>query len=909
MIEKTLGHYKVGEQLGRGGMGEVYLADDLNLNRRVALKFLPDAFTGDPERMARFEREAKLLASLNNPNIAAIYGLEQAEGKRFIVMELVEGETLAQRLSKGALPIEEALGICKQIAEGLEAAHEKGVIHRDLKPANIKVTPDGKVKVLDFGLAKAFAGEQTELNLSNSPTLSNAATQRGVILGTAAYMSPEQAKGKTVDKRADVWAFGCVVFEMLTGRAAFQAEDISEILASVIKGDVKLDLLPANIHPRVCEMLSRCLQKDLRRRYPGIIDARYEIEQALADPSGVLVQPLAAAELQSKWRLGLPWIAAVVVLAAIIAGVAVWSLKPTPQSESRQVTRFYYELPKDQRLGHYLERAVAVSPDGRQFVYSTTGGGLYLRSMDELDAKFIAGTEGAQQPFFSPNGKWIGYFSAADSQLKKIAVNGGAPVALTTVDNFTVGCFSWGPNDIIVYSSPSRGIMRVSAKGGVPVEIIKKAENEGILCPQMLPDGESILFITYSSYTPLRSMKVAVQSLKSGKRRELFAGNIAQFAQYLPTRHIVYAEGNNLIARPFDPEKLELTGEPISLAERIYRIGLWPQYAMSDLGTLVFVPEAATASAIAQRSLVWVDRNGKEEPLAAQPNAYVDPRISPDGTQVAVTIVAGENRENTGIWIWDLIRQTLTPLTSHKGRDISPLWTPDGKRIAYLSFRDSGYNLNWKAANGTAKEEPLSSGMIVPASWSGDGKNLVLMRVALAGIPNFDIGTLSMEGDRKWKPLLQEKYVEYQPRISPNGRWIAYASDESGQGQIYVRPFPDVEKDKWTVSINGGYSPLWSPDGRELFYRNGDAVIVVTVKTEPAFTLYTPKILFRGVYASPSANWMQWTDVDTWDISRDGKRFLMMKESGSAASTAGGPRRINIVLNWFEELKQRVPLK
>jgi serine/threonine-protein kinase len=427
-IGQPLGHYQITSQLGKGGMGEVYQAKDLKLGRNVAIKVLPGEFAQDPDRVSRFRREAKLLASLNHPNIAAIHGLEESGGTNFLVLELVEGETLADHVKRGPIPVEDSLKLGLQIAEALEAAHEKGVIHRDLKPANIKVTPDGKVKVLDFGLAKAFAGEQADLNLSNSPTLSNAATQQGVILGTAAYMSPEQARGKSVDKRADIWAFGCVMFEMLTGRIAFQGEDVSEILASVIKGDVKLELLPANIHPKVREVITRCLQKDLKRRYQDIGDVRYEAEQALADPNGVLVQPVAT-EPQRKLRTMLPWIAAALVLGAIIAGLAVWNLKPTLKPEPPHVARFEHYLTEDQQLIISNARILAVSPNGRQFAYCTSKG-LCLRSTEELDVRLIAGAiENPLIPFFSPDGQWVGYLSNANSKLKKVAISGGTPNA------------------------------------------------------------------------------------------------------------------------------------------------------------------------------------------------------------------------------------------------------------------------------------------------------------------------------------------------------------------------------------------------------------------------------------------------------------------------------------------------
>jgi serine/threonine-protein kinase len=892
MTGKKLNHYEITNQIGKGGMGEVYQAKDQTLGRDVAIKVLPDQFAKDADRVARFQREAKVLASLNHPNIAAIYGLEESSGTTFLVLELVEGDTLADRIKAGPVPVEEALKLALQIAEALEAAHEKGVIHRDLKPANIKVTPDGKVKVLDFGLAKAFAGEQAELNLSNSPTLSNAATQQGIILGTAAYMSPEQARGKTVDKRADIWAFGCVLYEMLTGRVAFRGEDVSEILASVIKGDVKLDLLATKLHPRVREVIIRCLQKDLNRRYQDIRDARYEIEQTLADPSGVLVEQVAAVTPRKQLRVGLPWVAVIAVLCIVIAGVAVWKLRPT---EPHQVTRFFYELPKDQQFSDVAARAITVSPDGRQFVYSTEAG-IYLRSMDDMDAKLFPGTAGIRQrPFFSPDSKWIGFFSSTDSKLKKIAISGGAPVTLTDITSPS-SSFDWNTDDTIVYGETGKGIMRVSANGGTPELIIKATENEPALFhPQILPDGKSILFMCLAP----RPEKTMVQSLKSGERKELFQGNAAR---YLPTGHIVYSVGSNLFAVRFDINALKVIGGPVQVVEGVLRSGGAPQYAVSESGTLVYIPGTEIAASTVQRTLVWVDWNGKEEPLAAPLNAYFNPRISPDGTKVALRVAAGDG--NADIWIWDLVHKTLTRLTFEGTSNSAPLWTPEGKRVAFTSFREKS-GIYWKAADGAGKDEFLgsTSGPAFLTSWSDSGKNLVFTEWGAQGI---GIAMLSMEGDRRFKSLLKEKYNQAQPQISPDARWMVYTSDESGQNQIYVRPFPEVNSGRSQVSTGGGDSPLWSRDGREIFYRNGDAVMAVSVKTAPTISIETPKILFRGTYVSNvfrSGNY----DFATWDISPDGKRFLMLKEAGSSAGR--GPRKINIVINWTEELKQRVPVQ
>jgi Tol biopolymer transport system component len=884
-IGQSLSHYSITGKIGKGGMGEVYQAKDQKLGRDVAIKVLPEEFARDADRVARFQREAKLLASLNHPNIAAIYGLEESAGTSFLVLELVEGDTLANQIKRGPIPVEEALKLALQIAEALEAAHEKGVIHRDLKPANIKVTPDGKVKVLDFGLAKAFAGEQAAQNLSNSPTLSDMATMQGVILGTASYMSPEQARGKPVDKRADVWAFGCVLFEMLTDRAAFWGEDVSEILASVIKGDLQLNLLPEDLHPRVREVIIRCLQKEQSKRYRDIGDAHYEIEKVLSDPGGVSAQPTAAAEPRTRLRKIIPWAATALVLGLIVAGAAVWKLRAP---EARQVMRFDYDLPDGQQFSNLMFPVLAVSPDGKQFVYSTSKG-LLLRSVDELNAKLISGTEAdTQQPFFSPDGKWIGYFSVADQKLKKIPIIGGSSVALCDV-SLLAGA-SWGEDNTIIYATLMGGaIRRINANGGTPETIIK-AKSGMALMPQILPDGGSVLYTAGPPSTAL--MKIMVQPLNAGEPKELLTG---MNARYLPTGHIVYqlADSENLFAIPFDLERLEVAGGPIPIVEGVFISTGVRQYAVSNSGTLVYMPGGGATAPT--RTLVWVNRDGEEEPLAAPANVYAYPKISPDGTRVALTVAA----DGSDIWIWDFTRETLTRLTFDRKGSIQPVWTPDGRRIVYRSLREGLMgSVYWKASDGTGEDEKLASApdrSLLPYSWSSDGNTLVMGEI---GNAIFDIGILAVEGDRARKPLLQNGV---QPQISPDGRWIAYASGESGQNEVYVRPFPEVNKGKWQVSTSGGSSPIWSPDGRELFYiSNENSVMATAVTTKPAFSLGTPKALFRSKYVSPNT-----TDSGTpWDIGPDGKRFLMIKSAADA-----GPRKINIVLNWFEELKQRVPVK
>jgi serine/threonine-protein kinase len=886
MIGKSLVHYEISAELGKGGMGEVYQAKDTKLGRDVAIKVLPEEFALDKDRVARFQREAKLLASLNHPNIAAIHGLEESDGIHFLVMELIEGDTLRDRIKSGPIPVEEALKLALQMAEALEAAHEKGVIHRDLKPANIKVTPDGKAKILDFGLAKAYVGDQENLSPMDSPTLSAAATQQGVILGTAAYMSPEQARGKPVDRRADIWAFGVVLYEMLTGRAAFSGTDVTDTLASVVKLDANMEMLPANLHPRVRELLSRCLQKDTRRRYSGIGDARYEIEQALSDPSGIFAQPISAAEPRRNMRSTLAFITTTFILTAIIVGVVVWSLRAP---EPPKVMRFDYDLPDDQQL--IGDEPLSVSPDGKQFVYSTPEG-LYLRSIDELEAKLIPGSDDSPRwPVFSPDGKSIAYYSANDMKLKKIAIMGGAPTVLCDVEGFEG--MSWTEEDIIMYSGPQVGVKKVSSKGGTP-ETIVESKSDIRYVSQILPDRKSVLYTTGPGQPT-----VMIKSFNE-EPKELFAG---WFRRYLPSGYIVYWDNeSNIWVVQFNLDRLEPVGDHVSMIQGVEDISI------SNSGTLIYTPAMPQAEG-PKHTLVWVDEEGNETPLDAPPNTYSQPKISPDGKQIAVVIGSYPNED---IYVWDIERKSLTKLTLDESREMVPVWTPDSKRIIYWSTHEDSTQggIYWRPADGSGSIEKMisvSDRALMPWSITRDGKYLLMQE--LPSLTNGDIGMLSMDGEYKRKPLLQKEYSEAQPTISPDGQWLAYASDESTREmlktEVYIRPFPEVEESKTQVSIGGGTSPIWSPDGTELFYLSGDnSVMAVTVRTEPTLSLGTPRILFQGNYYGITES-----SGTPYDIHPDGDRFIMIKPPPGVSSTlATGPRTINIVMNWFEELKKRVPM-
>ena len=893
-----LGAYDIIALIGAGGMGEVYRARDTRLNRDVALKVLPELFAADPDRLARFKREAQLLASLNHPNIAAIHGFEEQTSVvsgfsrtiEALILKLVDGPTLADRIAQGPMPLEEALPIARQIAEALETAHEHGVIHRDLKPANIKVRPDGTVKVLDFGLAKAFEGEAAKPDVSQSPTLSVVATHMGLILGTAAYMAPEQAKGKQVDKRADIWAFGCVLYEMVTGRQAFEGEDVSEILASVIKGNVNLDLLPAGTRLRA--LVARCIEKDVRKRFRDIGDVRYELGQIEANLEESPQQ--AAADARPSARL-LPSIGSAVALTAIVVGTAVWTLKPTPTVDFRPTARFTYTLPQNQTFRNIGRPVVAVSPDGRHFVYNATGG-LYLRSMDGLNARLITGTEeSVTNPFFSPDGQWVGFY--ADSQLKKIPVAGGTAVALGNANN-PFGA-SWGPDNTIVFGQPE-GVMRVSANGGTPELLVATEKGEQAHGPQMLPGERSVLFSLTrgSGDTRWDTADIVVQSLDTGERKVLWQGG--SDARYVPTGHVIYALDDALFALPFDLERLEVSGGPVPLLSGLQRAQTpanntaTAHYALSDQGTLVHV---IGISVVAQpRTVLWVDRNGREEAIPAPPRAYLYPRISPDGAQVALDVREQEN----DIWIWSLARSTLTRLTFDPGMDRYPVWMPDGRRIAFTSQRASGSNVFWQAADGTGVAERLteSMGLDIPVSVSADGATLVIEQQTRG-----DLDLLALDGERRVTPLLATMFVERNGDLSADGRWIAYQSNDSGRFEIYVRPFPDVDGGRWQVSTSGGTQPVWASDSRELFFVDPDGRIVgVPVQAGVRFTAGNPRVMVDKVrVVSPPG-----IVGRMYDVSRDGQHFLMIKGS-EGDEQAPPPPQIIVVQNWFEELKRLAP--
>ena len=888
-----LGHYTIDSLIGKGGMGEVYQAKDEKLGRQVAIKVLPEEFAKDADRLARFEREAKLLASLNHPNIAAIYGLEEHNATRFLVLELVEGDTLADRLNRGAIPVEESLKLALQIADALKATHDSGVIHRDLKPANINVTDDDKVKVLDFGLAKAFAGEQEEVTASNSPTLSMAATQQGMILGTAAYMSPEQAKGRTVDKRADVWAFGCVLYEMLTGRQSFGASDVTESLAAVIRADPKWDTLPANLHPRLREAVERCLEKSVAKRFQDIGDVKVDIAKVLADPDGVLMRPVAEA-VRTAPQSKLPWVVAF-VLGGIIASVAAWNLKP---SESHRVSRSEYALPEGRAFRRAARPVLTFSSDGSQFVYNATGG-LHLRSLDELESRVISGTEGIlDNPTFSPNGEWIVYWSPVDTQLQKIATVGGAPVSLTEVVARPFG-ISWEVEDTILYGG-SEGAMRVSADGGEPEVLVPRPAEAVIGAPQLLPGGDAVLFVlsgARAASTQSLGGQVAVQSLDSEEPKILFPG---ERPRYVPTGHLVYAQQGAIFAVPFDSGSLEVTGGPVPLVQ-----GVGNHYAVSDSGSLVYVPGRTEAAAAV---LALVDRDGGTETLEVPARYYVGPRLSPDGTRLAVEVTS---EDGSAIFVYDLSGSTaMRRLTqTSEGSNRFPLWTPDGERVTFTSDRDGLPGIYWQSADGTDVAESLflaeEDTSLLPTGWSPDGRTLAFAqgRTPLFGLDG-GIWTLSLDGGAEAEPILfydDPDSAQLGATFSPDGNWIAYRSGEAGSNDdVYVQPFPPTGRTyRVTEAPVNHFGPLWSADGTELFYQQNNRMFVVDVGTTGGFQNGPERTLaIQGFLA--------FRPYRDYDVMPDSQRFLVAFSEGQ--TDLGPGSQINIVLNWFEELTERVPV-
>jgi eukaryotic-like serine/threonine-protein kinase len=918
------GPYEILSLLGVGGMGEVYRARDTRLKRDVALKFLSEPFAGDAERLARFQREAELLATLSHPNIATIYGLEDAresgDAATALVMELVEGPTLDEHLKANGdqqqkLLLKEIVDIALQIAEALESAHDRGVIHRDLKPANIKLTASGQVKVLDFGLAKLAepAGLGSgPAGLTHSPTLSMQATLAGMILGTAAYMSPEQARGKTVDKRTDIWAFGCVLFEMLAGKRAFDGEDVTDAIASVVAREPDWAALPPDLPSQLRLLLRRCLEKDPRKRIGDISTARFLMTETIAPAaaSAAPADPTASSINQAKARRrALVFTSAGLAAGAVVAAAATWLTMRTPVESPRPV-RFPIVPSAGMPLAmNGADRDIAISPDGSHLVYR--GGRdiaqLVVRAFDQLDGQTLAGISGIRSPFISPDGHWIGFFSGPNDELRKVSMTGGPPLMLCRYTGVTRGA-SWGPDGTIVFATndTSTGLLSVPEGGGEPKVLTKPdaaAQEIDHLFPSFLPGGKAVLF-TITSGGTAQTAQIAALDLKTGQRKILLRGGSS--AEYVETGHLVYASGGTLRAVRFDPVRLEVLSDPVPVTEQVMTSGTGAaNFAVSRNGTLVYVPGTAgpvLLGAGALRSLAWMSRQGREEPLKMPIRGYTVPRLSPDGTRLALDIRDQEN----DIWIWEFARATLTRLTFNPSVDIFPVWVPpNGQRIVFSSARSGLMSLYWRAADGTGADEPLvpNRNVTLPGSFSPDGKTLALVDVVPG--KGGDIALLQMDeaaGKRRLEPLISTTFAELGPEISPNGQWIAYYSNESGQDEVYVRPFPKIDGGRWQISTGGGTRPAWAKNGRELFYLAGNAMMAVPIQTTPDFRAGNPIKLFEGQFYTGQ-------NTRTYDVSADGQRFLMIKTAIATSTELGAPPTMVVVEHWLEEVKARVPLR
>ncbi len=892
-----LGPYEILAALGAGGMGEVYRARDTKLGRDVAIKILPELFAADPERVARFTREAKTLAALNHPHIAQIHGLEDAQGISALVMELVEGPTLADRIALGPMPMDEALPIAKQIAEALEAAHELGIIHRDLKPANIKVREDGTVKVLDFGLAKALdpaASGVEAAALTQSPTITSPAamTQRGVILGTAAYMAPEQAKGRAVDKRADIWAFGCVLYEMLTGQRAFPGEDVFDTLSAVGKSDPAWNTLPPATPPAIRRLLRRCLEKDRKRRLNSIADARLEIDDALTAPAESTTAA-AASSSHGVRRERLAWSAAVAALAVVAAGALGRgaSLNRGSTPADTRAMRFAltppdgWSLPLGSAPDGGAIAPLAVSPDGRHvaFVARNREGKdlLWVRSFDALAARALTGTDDAAEPFWSPDSRVLGFF--AQGKLKKIDVSGGAPVALCDEPRQRGG--AWGGDGVIVFARLASGLQKVSASGGVPTAATALETGEtGHWRPTFLPDGRHFL------YRSQPTGAVYVASLDSTERTRIIEWIDSSNVRYAQG-HLLFLRETTLVAQPFDPDRRVVTGEAFPVAEQIHTDSSQPFFAhfsASANGVLAYQTGASTTNS----QLVWVDRTGQQTAVLGEPGDYGDVQLSPDGTRAAVS-VRDPGRRTTDIWVFDVARGLRTRFTFDPANDVAPIWSPDGSRMVFGSDRKGPRDLYEKASSGAGAEQLVlgDSATKTAFSWSPDGRFISYSTAGTASGGD-DVWVWPLGGERKPFPVVQTPAGETYGTFSPDGRWIAYQSSESGRNEVYVVPFPGPGG-KWQVSTAGGSYPKWRrDDGKELCYFAPDNTLMAATVTGDGsgFEAGAVQSLFQARVRRGNRL--------AYDVSADGQRFLV---NTLPPDTDAPP--FTVVLNWTAGLK------
>lgn len=904
-LPKTIGPYEVDREIGRGGMGIVYLARDTRLGRDVAIKALPDELAADPDRLARFEREARLLATLHHSNIAVVYGLEEVDGVRYLVMEHVAGEDLDTRLERGPLAVDDVVMLARQMAEALEAAHSRGIIHRDLKPGNVKLTREGRFKVLDFGLAKTAEDGPPDRSISDSPTVTtpHSPTVPGVILGTAGYMSPEQARGKPVDKRTDIWSYGCVLYEALTGEPPFTGETVTDCIAATIRGEPKWDALPPDTPPRLRLVMRRCMTKDPDHRLHDIADARVEIEELAGDPSLDVTAPAAAPARFRTSRL-VAAVLGLLLLASLVGHVITLGRDGTPAGAPR-TDYVAIAAPTGEAIWFWGGTVAAISPDGRQVAFASTESPalnklvqipgsparMIVRSLGDREPRVLPGSEGAYCPFFSPDGSQLAFFGP--SGLVTVPTGGGVPVLLAPATNGVGG--SWGRDGTIVYAPHwSGGLWRIAAGGGEPRQVttLDPTNNEaGHRWPHLLPDGKSVLLtIKTGDLLTFNDAQIAVASLETGEHRVLFTGGMG--ARYVPTGHILFCRGTTIYAAPFDLDTLELTGPSAPVLDRV-EADDWDgsaHFSVADNGTLLYLPDGPINDVGRELDLVWVDRDGTETPAMNERRGYLAPVLSPDGTLVA----AGVSATNGNLWIGSLASGTFSRLTFGSGNSLGPVWTPDGTRIAFLSDRDSSGDIFWMPADGSGAAELIyrsPTGSVAPSSWSPDGKTLLFVEVRPE--TGADLWQLRIGGEGEPEPLVATRFDEGEAVFAPDGKWFAYTSTESGRPEVYLRPSLRPGG-KVRISYGGGHAPRWSRDGSELFYWSPDGMVATAIRTEPAPQVGASEVLFDGSDY----------DLGSFDVAADG-RFLLVK--GEAVDT--DLRHLTLVLNWFEELKRLAPVE
>src|SRR5262245_1644485 len=918
-VGTCLGPYEILSPLGVGGMGEVYRARHRKLERDVAIKILPEALAADPERIARFEREAKTLAALNHPSIAHIHGLEESDGIRALVLELVDGPTLADRIAQGPIPLDETLAIARQIAEALEAAHEQGIVHRDLKPANVKVRADGVVKVLDFGLAKAIEPTgAASTSLSMSPTITSPAmTQAGIILGTAAYMSPEQAKGLAADKRSDLWAFGSVLFEMLAGRRAFEADDVSDTLALVLRGEPDWNALPPDVPVAIRKLIKGCLERERRQRVGDIAAVRYVLRDAsaaTAREAGATAQ----GSQQPAWHRAVPVAAALVAVGVvgIVAGRAV-----RPAATPPKVVRFAVTLPAGQRFNETGGQIIAISPDGSHIAY-VANQRIYARALSEQEARPIAGTEAnanrLSNVVFSPDGQSLAFSlttaSAVTGGMRRVPLAGGTPVTLGAVDERAGPDLTWRGDGIVFVDRRQGSVVHLDGNGRL--ERLAAIADGMIAKPQLLPDGDTLLFALAPGIADninaapdtWDKAKIIVQSRKTGERTTLIEGGGAP--TYVPTGHLLYAVGGTLFAAPFDYQRRQLTGGGVSVIEGVGRFASAVSasstvyYGVADNGTLIYVPGRAGAS-VGQFDVAYVDAKEQVERLKLPPATYSFPRLSRDEKRLAVQ---ADDGKNTNVWIYDLSGITQIRQLTLSGKNRYPVWSGDGSSVAFQSDREGDLGIFTQRADGSSRAErltkPESGSAHIPESWSPDGRTLLY---CVAKGQDFELWGLSLPEKKAYRfgdvhSLLDPTAATF----SPDGRLIAYLTTQGDTRTVFVERFPS---DGVKHSIGTGiWHPAWSSDGRQLFYRGtGSREYVVHITVDPALSIGKPEVI-------ATTRWQTRGRVEReYDIARDGRFVAIVAGGQSEAASSGAEmaptQQINVVVNWTEELKQRVPVK